>query len=223
MIEDLSRLMNKLAGIGEQAASNDVEGVLKEVFAAGKCTNSGGWKCLDGFPYISWHGTGDTVILGDSQVGGSLGMQFKGARYLSNSSKVSDWIDWMDSGFDENLKNASNIYIILGGNGAAPGEAATLFEKIREASPSSNIVWVTPAPPAEGRRPDRVSDRLDSNNNIVDDLSKLNDVSVVDSHGVVREHYDGGSWICPPSGCDGIHLKGDVAVILGDKAKSRIE
>ena len=223
MIDNLSHLMSKLSSIGEKAASNEVEGILKEVFAAGKCTNGGGWKCLDGFPYISWHGAGDTVIFGDSQVGGSLGRQFRGARYLSNSSTVSDWISWMDDGFDDNLKNASKIYIILGGNGAALGEAGALFEKVRSASPSSSVVWVTPAPPAEGRRPDRVSDRLDSNNNILEDLSKLDDVRVVDSHGVIKNHYNGKSWSCPPSGCDGIHLKGDVAVVLGDEAKSRIE
>ena len=223
MIEDLSRLMRKLAVIGEQAASNDIENVLKEIFAAGKCTNSGGWKCLDGFPYISHHGAGDTIIFGDSQVGGSLGRQFRGERYLSNSSTVSDWIGWMDEGFGKRLNGASKIYVILGGNGAEPGEAATLFEKIRLTSPSSDVVWVTPAPPAEGYRPDRISDRLDSNDNIVDDLSRFDDVKVVDSHGVVRDHYKGKSWSCPSDSCDGIHLKGDVAVVLGDEAKSRNE
>tara|TARA_B100000131_G_scaffold175032_1_gene169110 strand:- start:7394 stop:8083 length:690 start_codon:yes stop_codon:yes gene_type:complete len=228
MLRELSELREQLLRLGEKTCSSKIDVMLKEVFAAQRCTNKNGWRCLEGFDYISWHGSGKTVVFGDSQVGGALGLQFKGIRYLSNSSTVPNWISWFGAGFGDHLKDAQNIYILLGGNGygeegvTMSSHAKELLKMVERSNASANIVWITPAPPAQGYGSERIMDRQKSSQNISEALSNSDDrVRVVDSHSVVTEHYNGDSWKCPSGHCDGIHLKGDVAKVLADRAKSQ--
>ena len=240
MANKLIRLADALYSMGLHKEANCVDKILKIVVAGGPCSNKQGWTCVDGYPNISVAvGPGDIIILGDSQVGGELGRNLKGTRYLSNSSTVDEWVSYTapGSGFSNKLINASKIYIILGGNGGdltdeqraagasrgsvTPNSARGLIQNIRSVAPNAKVSWITPAPPAAGSDDynDRKDDRELSNQNIIDGLIEYSDVNVINSHEIIREKYHGESWPC--NGChDGIHLSGEPAKHISDAAKN---
>ena len=177
----------------------------------------------------------DTVFLfGDSQmqpstkggdtVGKTLEKTFKKDRTADQAKKVTrvgnggwtpkKYVTNFNSQLKSNIeKKPKLIVIVLGGNGVHPKakHALTLLEKIRAISPTSQIIWIGPPPPAsDGTTYNKdgklLKSRKDKNKILQDNISSK--VSkFINSYEV--SGYESG-YSCSGT-CDGVHMPGDYA------------